>query len=231
MKSLDLILGKIYIILSKYDINIPQQKIDALNDLKFMISGFYSEAERDVYAREIATRLGVDYQSFKADVDRQVAINAKKRKQQEERDRMQDAMGYGDKVNPDYSRAPGVAKHEERVLGLMLLYPEHRKKVFSEDLLTENDFFTELGKNIFAFLRTACETGDDMLVTLNASFTPEQVGRITEIKIARMQLDSNGTDVLLECIANLKSAVADKRGEGSNPMDKLDLLLKKKRGE
>lgn len=218
-------------ILSKYDINIPQQKIDALNDLKFMISGFYSEAERDVYAREVAGRLGVDYQSFKVDIDRQVAINAKKRKQQEERDRMQDAMGYGDKVNPDYARAPDIAKHEERVLGLMLLYPEHRKKVFDEDLLVEDDFFTELGKNIFAFLRTACENGDDMLVTLSASFTPEQLGRITEIRIARMQLDSNGTDVLLECIANLKSAVEEKRAEGENPLNRLDLLLKKKRGE
>ena len=103
--------------------------------------------------------------------------------------------------------------------------------VFDEDLLVEDDFFTELGKNIFAFLRTACENGDDMLVTLSASFTPEQLGRITEIRIARMQLDSNGTDVLLECIANLKSAVEEKRAEGENPLNRLDLLLKKKRGE
>ena len=70
-----------------------------------------------------------------------------------------------------------------------------------------------------------------MLVTISASFTPEQLGRITELKLARMQLDSNDTDVLLECIGNLKTAVEGKRSEGENPLNRLDLLLKKKRGE
>lgn len=217
-------------IVSKYDINIPQQKIDALKELVFMISDFYSQAERDVYTREVASRFGVNYESVKADVDRQVAKNLEKRKREQERRFEQESIGYSDKVNPDYARAPDVAKHEERVLGLMLLFPEHRTKVFEDDLLTEDDFFTDLGKNIFTFLREACENGDDRLVTISERFTPEQMGRIVEMKASRMQLDSNGTAVLLECINNLKSAVEKKYGENNNPMDRLAELLKKKRG-
>ena len=217
-------------IISKYDINIPQQKIDALKELVFMISEFYSEAERDVYIREIARRFGVSYESVKLDVDRQVAKNIEKKKREQERKLEQETVGYGDKVNPDYARAPDIGKHEERVLGLMLLFPEHRRKVFVEGLLTEEDFFTELGRNIFTFLREACENGDDRLVTISERFTPEQMGRIVEMKASRMQLDSNGPEVLLECINNLKSAVAEKRGETNNPMDRLNDLLKKKRG-
>ena len=218
-------------IVSKYDIGIPQQKIDALKELVFMISGFYSQAERDVYTREVASRFGVSYESVKTDVDRQVEKNLEKRRREQERRLEQESIGYTDKVNPDYARAPDVAKHEERVLGLMLLFPEHRKKVFDDDLLSENDFYTDLGKNIFTFLREACENGDDRLVTISERFTPEQMGRIVEMKASRMQLDSNGTAVLLECINNLKSAVEKKNGESNNPMDRLNDLLKKKRGE
>ncbi len=217
-------------IVSKYDINIPQHKIDALKELVLMISEFYSEAERDVYIREVAKRFGVSYDSLKSDVDRQVAKNLEKRRREQERKMQQESIGYTDKVNPDYARAPDIAKHEERVLGLMLLFPEHRKKVFCEELLNEDDFFTDLGKNIFTYLREACENGDDRLVTISERFTPEQMGRIVEMKASRMQLDSNGTEVLLECINNLKSAVAEKRGENNNPMDRLNDLLKKKRG-
>ena len=218
-------------IVSKYDIGIPQQKIDALKELVFMISGFYSQAERDVYTREVASRFGVSYESVRTDVDRQVEKNLEKRRREQERRLEQESIGYTDKVNPDYARAPDVAKHEERVLGLMLLFPEHRKKVFDDDLLSENDFYTDLGKNIFTFLREACENGDDRLVTISERFTPEQMGRIVEMKASRMQLDSNGTAVLLECINNLKSAVEKKNGESNNPMDRLNDLLKKKRGE
>ena len=217
-------------ILSKYDINIPQQKIDAIKDLSFMISEIYSTAEREVYIREIARRMDVSYESLKSVVDLQVKKNAENKKKERDRKMQQEAVGYGDKVNPDYARAPDVAKHEERVLGLMLLFPEHRKKVFGDDLLSEDDFFTDLGKNIFTFLREACENGDDRLVTISERFTPEQMGRIVEMKASRMQLDSNGTEVLLECINNLKNAASEKRGENNNPMDRLDALLKKKRG-
>ncbi|MBQ2793152.1 MAG: DNA primase [Clostridia bacterium] len=217
-------------ILSRYDINIPQQKIDAIKDLAFMISEIYSSAERDVYIREVARRMGISYESLKSVVDSQVRKNAENKKKERDRKMQQEAVGYGDKVNPDYARAPDVAKHEERVLGLMLLFPEHREKVFREDLLCEEDFFTDLGKNIFNFLREACENGDERLVTISERFTPEQMGRIVEMKASRMQLDSNGTDVLLECINNLKAAVSEKRGENNNPMDRLNDLLKKKRG-
>ncbi|MBR3681165.1 MAG: DNA primase [Clostridia bacterium] len=217
-------------ILSRYDINIPQQKIDAIKDLAFMISEIYSSAERDVYIREVARRMGISYESLKSVVDSQVRKNAENKKKERDRKMQQEAVGYGDKVNPDYARAPDIAKHEERVLGLMLLFPEHREKVFREDLLCEEDFFTDLGKNIFNFLREACENGDERLVTISERFTPEQMGRIVEMKASRMQLDSNGTDVLLECINNLKAAVSEKRGENNNPMDRLNDLLKKKRG-
>ena len=140
----------------------------------------------------------------------------------------QESIGYTDKVNPDYVREPAIAKNEERVLGLMLLFPEHRAKVFREGLLTEDDFFTALNKKIFKFLKTAYEKQDDRLVSMSEEFTPEEMGRISKMKIQRMELSSNGEEVLLECIANLKSSVADKHCS-ANPLDRLNDLIKRKR--
>lgn len=216
-------------IISKYDINVPQQKINALNELVNMIAGVYSAAERDVYIREVAKRFGIGYESLKADVDRVIAKNASAYKRGESRRMEQESIGYADKVNPDYIKEPAIAKMEERVLGLMLLFPEHRSAVFSRGLLSEEDFFTGLGKEIFVFLREAYENGDERLVTMSERFTPEQMGRIVEMKSERMKLESNGEDVLLESIAGLKAAVEKKRDEGNNSMDRLNNLINKKR--
>ena len=215
-------------ILSKYNLEIPQDKINALNELANMIAGVYSVAERDVYIRVVSKKLGVSYDSLKADVDRIVARNIAAYKRGEAKRMEQESIGYTDKVNPDYVKEPAIAKNEERVLGLMLLFPEHRAKVFREGLLTEDDFFTALNKKIFRFLQTAYEKQDDRLVSMSEEFTPEEMGRISKMKIQRMELSSNGEEVLLECIANLKSSVADKHCSAS-PLDRLNDLIKRKR--
>ena len=63
---------------------------------------------------------------------------------------------------------------------------------------------------------------------MSEEFTPEEMGRISRMKIQRMELSSNGEEVLLECIANLKSSVADKHCSAS-PLDRLNDLIKRKR--
>ncbi len=216
-------------ILSKYDISVNQDRINALNELVRFISTIYSSAERDVYIHVVADKFGVEFKSVKSDVERLIEKRAAEYKRNESRKVEQQASGYSDRVNPDFIKAPAVARNEETVLGLLLLYPEHRAKVFGESLLTENDFFTDLSKRIFIFLREAYENEDDRLVTINEVFSTEEIGRISRMKIARMSLSENGTDVLLESIANLKRSVEKKQSEGDSSIDKLNALLDKKR--
>ena len=91
--------------------------------------------------------------SIRNDVTRAIA----RKKKAEKRDRFEEvakgAYGYGDRINPDRARAPAVAGCEDAVLGLMLLFPEHRKAAKSEAMaLTEEDFFTSFSKRVAAFL-------------------------------------------------------------------------------
>ena len=216
-------------ILSKYDVNLPQDKIRALHECEQLISETYSSAERDIYIKTIAELFGVDPKSVKNDVEK-IISKAARAKRREESDKVkQDAIGYSDKVNPDYMKAPAAAKNEETLLGLLLLYPEHRKRVFEEGLVEEADFITDLNRRIFVYLKTSYFENEDSHLDIDAFFTPDECGRITKMKLNRMELTENGNEVLSECIERLKRSVSKKNNEKNCSMDKLTALLEQKK--
>lgn len=217
-------------ILSRFDINISQDKIKALYELEKVISEIYSVAERDIHIQTVAKIFNIDEKSIKSDVERIINKAVKEYKQKESQKMQQDSIGYSDKVNSDFIKAPAVAKNEEAVLGLLLLYPEHRKNVFSDNLLSENDFYTEFNKRVFSYLSSSYSR-DDSMTDINDVFTSDEVGRITKMKINRMQLTDNGEKVLIDCINNLKNSVGKKKSEKTNTYEGLQALLNKKRGE
>ena len=217
-------------IFSKYDINLSQDKIKALELLENEISTVYSEAERDIYIKIVADKLGVEPKSVKSDVQRIIQRNTRNYKKSEGERARQTAAGYSDKVNPDFAKAPTIARHEEVVLGLLLLFAEHRKAVFSQGKLTALDFFTDLNRRIFEYIKLSYENGDNF-ADLNEIFTPEEVGRITKIKLARMNLSDNGDTVLCESINSLKSSMAKKTATATTTANDLMALITRMREE
>ena len=216
-------------ILSKHDINLAQEKIKALYELEKVVSEVYSAAERDIYIQTISKTFNVDPKSIKTDVERIISKNLKEYKQRETQKMHQDSIGYSDKVNTDFIKAPAVAKNEEAVLGLLLVYSEHRKSVFDNQRLTTEDFFTEFNKKVFTYIKSCYDSGDDSMMSINDTFTSDEVGRITKMKIGRMQLSDNGERVLDDCIQNLKSSVEKKKTEKTNTIEGLKALLDKKK--
>ena len=216
-------------ILSKHDINLPADKIKALHESEKLISETYSSAERDIYIQRISELFGVDKKSIKTDVDRIIARASNARRREESQKIKQDMVGYSDRVNPDFIKAPAAAKNEEALLGLLLMYPEHRKKVFDEKLVSEDDFITDLNRRIFIFLENAYLNGDDSHYNIDEEFTPDECGRITRMKISRMELSENGTKVLLDSISGLRRSVSKKNSENISSLDKLSRLIEQKR--
>lgn len=214
----------------KYDINLPQDKINALNDAVKMISTVYSAAERDVYIRSVSDKLGIEFSSIRSDVERVISRNRAAAKRDEAKRVHEATSGYFDKVNPDYIKAPAVAKNEETVLGLLLLYPAHRKAVFDGNLVSDDDFVTELNKRIFAYLRDAYASGNEHLIDINDVFSSEEVGRISRMKVARLDL-TNGEDVLMESITALKKSVQNKASGQTTTMDDLARIIKRRQEE
>ncbi len=215
-------------IMSKYDINFADDKVKALKELVALIGDFGFSAEREIYMQIVSQKFSVSKESIALEVKKILSRKTYVRKKEESRKSKLDAMGYTDKVNPDFVKAPAAAKNEESVLALLLLYPEHRKTVFEEALLSEEDFFTELGKRIFNSIKCGYEQ-ENSLPDFNDGYTAEEVGRITKMKLLRMELSDNGTAVLRECIESLKSAVEKKNGAVTNTYEGLSNLLEKLR--
>ncbi len=216
-------------ILSRYDINLPQDKIKALHESEKLISETYSSAERDIYIQNISKIFSVDIASVKADVDRIILkANAARRKEESNRIK-QDAIGYSDRVNPDFIKAPAAAKNEEALLGLLLMYPEHRKRVFEQSLVSDEDFFTELNRRIFEYLKNSYFNAEDSQHDIDAVFTPDECGRITKMKLSRMALTENGEQVLTDSIEKLRRSVSKKNNEKNSSIDSLTRLLEQKR--
>lgn len=216
-------------IIAKYDLNDSDQKIKALKEHEKLISTIYSAAERDIYIRTVAQKFSVDPLSIATDVNRIISRELAAEKKEKKEQMIQNALGYSDKVNPDYIKAPAAAKNEENVLGLLLLYPEHRQAVFSGELLTSDDFITGFNKRVFDFLRECYFDFQNELQDLNVAFKEEEVGRIVYMKLSRMKLSNNGGDVLSESIKTLKKAVTKKMTEKTNTFEGLNDLLAKKR--
>ncbi len=211
-------------ILSKYDINLPQDRIDALSELEKTISQVYFKAERDIYIQNVAKKLEVDPKSVKDDVERLARRQYFAQKKNEAQRVKRETAGYADRINPDFAKAPAVAKNEENILGLLLLYPDHRKLVFEGNLLSSDDFYTEFNKRIYEFIEK-CYNSDNGVDEMNEIFTPEEIGRITKMKINRMQLAENGPSVLRESINSLRSSLQKKNAETVSSIDDLNKLI------
>ena len=216
-------------ILSKYDLSLPQDKINALGDVEKLISEVNSMAERDVYIHTVAKKFDVQASSIRSDVEKIIFKRERAFKKNQTQRIRQEASGYSDRINPDFLKSPAVARNEETVLGLMLLFLDLRKKVFSQSLLSEEDFMTDLNRRIFSYIKRAYEEGDDNLIAINDEFTQDEMGRISRMKIRRMELSSNDESVLNECIDNLKKSVDKKISEKTDTIDKLNEILSKKR--
>ena len=216
-------------ILAKYDLNLPQDKIKALHEIEKLISETYSTAERDIYIRLVAQKFEVDPKSIKADVERIIQKSIRTFKKEESTRIMQDSIGYSDKVNPDYMKAPAAAKNEESVIGLLYLFPEHRKYVFEGELLSSDDFVTELNLRFFEFMKDAYFNGEDNLSAIGEAFSEDELGRLVKMKLKRMELTDNDRHVVDDAVAALKKSVVKKASQKTNTYEGLNAILQSRR--
>ena len=107
----------------------------------------------------------------------------------------------------------------------LLLYPEHLKTVLEGGLLAEEDFFTDLNKRIFIYLRDSYFSSSEA-PDIDSVFTVEEIGRITRMKVARMQLTDNGNEILLESVNSLKESLQKKSAQTVSSIDDLNNLIK-----
>ena len=214
---------KLDTVLSKYNLSLADDKIKASAELCNIIASVYSSVERSVYISTVAERLGLTPDVMKNDVERIRAGLVKKYKAKEGHNAQLSAKNIGDRVNPDSAKNIKASAAEEVILGLMLLYDEHRAAVAKGSVeLSRDDFFTEFGKRVFdAIIELEKSEGGYSYALLGENFTPDEMGRMQHMEYKRRQLLSNGRDVLEASIKTLKSSKNKTAGEKEDWMSAL----------
>ncbi len=225
---------KLDTVLAGYDLSQANDKIKASSELCKIIAAVDSSVEREVYITTVAERLGLPPDVIKNDVGRIRAGLIKKYRSKEGHDAQMFAKNMGDRINPDAAKNVQAAAAEEVILGLMLLYDEHRAAVATGKIeLSKEDFFTEFGSRAFeAIVELENSEGGYMYSLLGEKFTPDEMGRMQRMEYKRRQLVSNGTDVLSASIKTLKEAKNKGISDNDWMLDlarrKEELKLKKK---
>ncbi len=218
-------------VLSQHDIAIPDEKIKAAADLCDMIAKVYSSAEREVYINAVSERLALSADSLRKDVESIMRRHLKASKQAEGQQARLSAMGLRDKVNPEAAGNLQAAAAEEIILGLLLLYGEHRKSVATGQVSLSSDrFVTAFHRRAFeAIMALEAEDGGYDFSMLGEYFSVEEMGRLSRLEQRRRTLSDNGTSVLRSAIETLDRERARRDARAAEPVDGIRMILAGKR--
>lgn len=223
--KLEFLLGSV---LKKYNVDIPDEKIKAAEELCIIAADIESNIEREVYVGKIASALGLDVANVRTDTERKRKYRKRDREADEKRKIVMSSLGVGDRVNRDYAKNVKAAHAEETVLGLMLLFPEYTEQVRSgKTELTEDDFVTEFNRRVFQrLIERGSEGGFGAFAD---EFSPEEISRMSSMLVARQELTDNSERVFEESVKSLKNAVADSRKKTDGDIDSLMKLIERKK--
>ena len=122
-------------------------------------------------------------------------------------------------------------RSEDTVLGLMLLYEEHRRAVREGAVsLTADDFVTAFNRRVFeAIMELENSDGGFSTAVLGEQFDPDEMGRLAKLAQARRNLSENGQSVLKAAVRTLQDEKNAVTKDDAPPEDSLERLLEKKR--
>ena len=212
-------------VFAKYDLSTTGDRVKASAEICQIIAGVSSAVEREIYITHVAPTLGLTPEILKNNVDREI----KKRRNEESSKELQSiklsVRNYGDRVNPDAAKNVAANAAEEAILGMLLMYDEHREAVKNQRVeISSEDFFTALGKKIFEkIMELHVSDGGFSLDVMGQDFSADEMGRIQKLINQRECLVDNGTRVLVSNVEALKKAKKKSDGGG------LEDILKAKR--
>lgn len=208
-------------ILSKYDLSNPDEKLRAVNDACSMLAEINSPVGRDIYIQRLSEITSVSRQN----IERQIGISEKKNSRKLAKDFSDRStyrlLHFQDSVNKDAIMYPAASEMEERIIGIMLLFPEEFSKC---DSIVPNDFVTEFNRRVFDELSKLYKQGITDISSFNEIFSHDEVSRIYNMRERRSELTANGTAALNEQIAALKKEKL-KIQTKSNPVQSDEELL------
>ncbi len=197
-------------IASKYSLSIPEQKLSYIDECCQMLAGVYSEIEREIFIQRISADTGISADILRTEIKNRQAKFRRKAERDAVKDDINKSIGYGDRINIESAKNLSTVKKEENLLGLLIIRPELLSSDSLRELISEEIFQCEFSKRVWRELEKSIGSAQNGSVTLGEGFTPEEMGRITQMGIRRRQLSNNSEEVAFELAQSLKKE-ADRR--------------------
>jgi len=203
-------------ILGKYNMEISEEKERAVLECCTMLSEVFPEYRREIYIARLCDITKVSKQSVEIAIRRLERKRGSAKTREFTRQAIDEMRRFNDKINPDAMKYPKACELEERILGIIMLYPEHIPKI--RDKLLPEHFMTEFNRSIYIKLLELYDSDRFDLSFLNEYFQPDAMGRIGEMVQKRRMVSVNGEKPLSDAVdmliaekqkADLKSPEAD----------------------
>ena len=202
---------KLLEIRKKYNINATQGKIDFLNDA-IKILADVSPIEQDLYLTRLADELGVEKNSIKIQLDSYTKKQKQIRKKKEYQGIINDSIRDIQRQSFDENEPIRLIKAEERIIGLLIKYPECINYCKDFD---EHKIASPFIKKMFVEIKNRLNNNLGVeLINFGEMLTNDELGRLSGI-IARTQYgDMNNEKEIKDCIAIICEEY-DKRNSSS----------------
>lgn len=185
----------------KYNITTSQGKIDFLNDALKVLAGV-SPIEQDIYISRLSDELSVDKSSIKIQLDSYIKKRAYRQRRSEYKTIVDNSIRDNQRKSYDENVSIRQIKAEERIVGLLLRYPDcvNLAREFDKQILSSafiKKVFAEIVKRLDAQL-------DIDLIHFSAVLTSDELGRLSGI-IARTRESKDAKKEFKDCISIIQN--------------------------
>ena len=181
----------------KYDIETIDGKSKFLTAVAEILSNGNS-IEQDMYATKLATEMSVGKDAIMQEIKNAYKRRIKNQNREQFKEIVRDTVMKKDEINPERSKHIKAAKAEETLIATIMLNPDFYFKVKAR--VTDDIFVTEFNRRVWNIISDRLENGREIdLLLLSLEFTPEEMGRITQLVSMRDKL-SNTVAECDDCI-------------------------------
>lgn len=185
----------------KYNVTTSQGKIDFLNDALKVLAGV-SPIEQDIYISRLSDELSVDKSSIKIQLDSYMKKRAYRQRRSEYKTIVDNSIRDNQRKSYDENVSIRQIKAEERIVGLLLRYPDcvNLAREFDKQILSSafiKKVFAEIIKRLDAQL-------DIDLIHFSSVLTSDELGRLSGI-IARTRESKDAKKEFKDCISIIQN--------------------------
>lgn len=198
----------------QYNLNTTQGKIDFVNSIMKILANT-TPVEKDLYVSRISEELGIDRRSINAQLDDYIKRTSRRKKKKQYSKIVNDSIRDNAKISYDNGESLRMIKAEERLLYLLIKYPDCYKLLnsFNKEYLTKG-----LISKVFDIICMNIENGlDNDLMKFSNKLTSDEMGRLSGI-IARGKASNDSKDEFLDCLKIINDEYEKKNRKSTSNM-------------